>query len=483
MQLVEYIRMSTNLQEDSPETQKSIIAEYCQKNGHTVIKTYIDAAISGGSMDKRTALLELLRDAENKLFEGVIVYKYDRAFRNLAEQVVTIQKLRRHNIKIIAVADPNSEGPTGELIVNVLGAVNQFERQLTGQRIYDKNRELKKKGRWTGSGIDPLGYRYDKESKRLIIVEEEAELVRLIFSTYIKEQSISRTTEILQANMFKTKTGQEWTKERVYNVLINPLFAGMQRWGYFLPGKRGKNRDCEVFEGHHEAIISPETFYRAKEILTFNRNHTSYTKTSTSLLGGLLRCGKCGGIVVSNRLIHRGGRTAYLCKERYDHNKDYCTGWHRMAYRIEDAVYEAVLNNIRKANASDIKADSEKSTSDQSSQIKKKIKQLEQKLERQIDMYEEGLIDREKFTSRRTKTLREKEDLEKLLNQNKKADADILAIINNFELLWRGTGMQARKEILMALINIIHTDGEIIKIEFADLGLHGWELVAEVPLK
>lgn len=483
MQLAAYIRMSTVLQEDSPETQKSILAEYCKKNGHTMVKTYIDAGISGGSMEKRPALLELLKDAESRLFEGVIVYKYDRAFRNLEEQVFVFKRLRKHGIKVIAAADPGSDGASGELIVNILGAVNQFERQLTGERIRDKRRELAKKGRWTGSGRDPFGYRYNKDTKSLEVVEDEAETVRLIFDLYLRERSLSRVVDILYALGKKTKTGNDWSDVAVHQVLTNPICIGKLRWGFIKPGKSGKNRNCEVFDGQHEAIISSEVYQKAREILAANKRFTSNHSANGNLLGGLLRCSICGGIAVSNVARHRGGRIVYYCKDRYTYHRDYCPGWHRMGYKLEGAVYAALIKNINRIiGGGKFKKQPGRQVNRKAS-IEKKIAAVEEKLRRQIEMYEEGIIDKETFAQRRLKTLKEKEHYEAQLKEAPAIDPQLAVMVESVADAWQDIDRKSKREILQALIHGIHTDGEKIKIEFVDLGIPGWELEAEMPVK
>lgn len=481
MQLAEYIRMSTASQQDSPETQKSIIREYCEKNGHTIVRTYEDDAISGGSMEKRGALMEMLMDAEKRLFEGIVIYKYDRAFRNLEEQVFVFKRLKRHNIKVIAVADPGSEGASGELIVNILGAVNQFERQLTGERIYDKRRELAKKGRWTGSGINPFGYSYDKETKLLVIIPEEAEITRLTFDLYLQERSLSKVVDVLYSMGKKTKTGKEWTNYAVHQLLINPLYIGKLRWGFIKPNKGGINRACEVFDGRHEAIISIEVFGKVQALLQSNKRFSSNHSNNGNLLSGLLMCSLCGGKAVS---AHHKARkkNMYYCKDKYYYHKNYCQGWHRMDYRLEEPVYEALVKNIGHVKLLGFKGTG-KTGKEDNRQIEKKLSAIEAKLKRQLDMYEEGFVDKNTFKERRIKTLQEKEQIENMLRQDKPINQGLINLMAGFEETWKAVKAQTKREMLQTFISGIYTDGQKIKIEFVNLGLPGWEPEIEMPVK
>jgi site-specific DNA recombinase len=485
MQLAQYIRMSTALQTDSPETQKSIIKEYCERNGHIIVRSYEDEAVSAGSIEKREALIEMIMDAEKKLFEGIVIYKYDRAFRNLAEQVAVFSKLRKHNIKVIAAADPNSEGASGELIVNILGAVNQFERQLTGERIYDKNRELKKKGRWTGSGIDPFGYQYDKEKKQLLVVEKEAEIVKFAYQKYLELKTVQSVVEALQNAGHKSKTGIDWSNDRVHAMLTNPLYTGRHRWGFLKPGKHGKNRNCEVFEGQHEAIISLETYEKVQETLRHNRTYKNPTSGRIYLLGGLIRCSLCGGPAVAHWKDHLK-KPIYLCKDRYNYGKSHCQGWHKMAYKIEDAVYKALIENINNINLLNWDRQDSAQAIDHKAQIEKKLKTVEAKLLRQIEMREEGDITKEDFKIRRAKTLKEKEELERelfLQQQGGSFNDDMVKALKGLEDLWDDIDAEGKREILRQFIHVIHSNGLAVKIEFKNLGFKGWVLEMEMPIK
>jgi len=485
MQLAQYIRMSTALQVDSPETQKSIIKEYCERNSHIIVKSYEDEAISAGSIEKRGALIEMIMDAEKHLFEGIVIYKYDRAFRNLAEQVAVFSKLRKYNVKVIAAADPNSDGASGELIVNILGAVNQFERQLTGERIYDKNRELKKKGRWTGSGIDPFGYQYNKETKQLLVVEKEAEIVKFAYQKYVELRTVKNVVEALQSAGHKSKTGIEWSSDRVHAMLINPLYTGRHRWGFLKPGKHGKNRNCEVFEGQHEAIISLEAYDKVQEIMRHNRTHTNAPSGRIYLLSSLIRCSLCGGPAIANFKTHLK-KPIYLCKDRYNYGKNHCHGWHKMAYKIEAVVYKALIENINKIDLFGWDRQDKAPAVDHKVQIEKKLKTVEAKLLRQIEMREEGDITKEDFKIRRAKTLKEKEELEReLLLQQEGGffDENVVKVLQSLEDLWNDIGTKDRREILRQFIHIIHSDGLTAKVEFKNLGFKGWVLEAEMPIK
>ena len=489
MQLAAYIRMSTDKQEDSPETQRRIIQEYCNQNGHALIRTYQDLAKSGGSMDGRAALRELIRDAEKKVFDGVIIYKLDRAFRNLGEQVVTLKKLKNLGIKLLAAADPMSDGAAGDLIVNILGAVNQFERELTGERIFHHNRELAKQGKWTGGSRPPLGYGYNKKTKQIYTIPEEAATVKKVFEIFLKTQGSSTTAWELNRMGFKTKDGLSWTPQLVYNVLTNPFYTGKIRYGYRkqVQTENGKSYckpgdKYELFPGQHEQIISDEDFEIVQEI--FRRNST-YKKQSDRIyvFSGIFKCLICGGPVVG-MYHHHINKKGYRCHWRVS-RKDVCKGFTKLEYMIEDAVYKAITSNNeylqQHKNVTVSSIDNSPSVD-----VSKQIKRLEQKLLRQQDMYEEGIYDKETFFVKRKATLEEIENLKKSAKgKNHSAQEEmIIGLMRKFNEIWayRWDMPMEYRNLIHSLIREMYSDGKVLEIFFHPLELPGWQDKIKIQL-
>jgi len=482
MQLAAYIRMSTERQEDSPETQLKIIKEYCKQNGHTIVRVYQDLAKSGGSMEGRAELRELLRDAEQKVFEGVVIYKLDRAFRNLGEQLVTLKKLKSLEVKLVAVADPLSEGAAGGLIVNILGSVNQFERELTGERIYHHNRELAKKGKWTGGSRPPLGYRYDKEIKKIEVVPEEAEIIRQIASTFLKTKGTSTTAWEMNSMGYKTRDGLSWSPQLIHNVLTNPFYIGRVRYGYrktFISesGKKycKRSKEYESFPGEHEPLISEDDFNVIQDV--FSRKDTFKKKSNrVYVFTGIFKCSMCGGPVTGAFHSHIS-KKGYRCLHHIE-RKDSCKGFQKLEYIIENAIQIELIKNIELVKV--LEKSSEVSTKKTTkSDNGKRIKKMEQKLLRQQEMYEEGIDDKETFYRKRKITLSELEKLknESILQDNGRDDSHAFQLLKSFQENWdhRWEAPIAYRDLIHSLIKEIYSDGKTLDIFFYPFNrLPGW---------
>jgi site-specific DNA recombinase len=481
--------MSTDKQEDSPETQLKIIQEHCERNNHTLIlPPYQDSAKSGGFVEGRASLRELLRDAERGVFDGVIIYKLDRAFRNLGEQIVTLKKLKRLGVKLLAAADPLSDGAAGDLITNILGAVNQFERELTGERIYHHNRELAKKGKWTGGSRPPLGYSYDVSTKKISVIPDEAEVIKQMVSSFKKTRGTSTTAWDLNSMGLRTRDGLSWSPQLVHNVLTNPFYTGKVRYGYrkIVQTESGKKYckpgdNYEIFQGEHEALISEEDFEFIQEI--FKKKDT-YKKKSNRVyvFTGIFKCSMCGGPVTGSFYNHIN-KKGYRCLQ-HTQRKDNCKGFVKLEYIIENAIYNELIGNmdfINQHKDEQILTGENKPKKD----ITKQIKKLEQKLLRQQEMYEDSIYDKDTFYSKRKETLKEidslKADAEKIEVRD---DRFILAPLNDFMQSWEN-----RWEIPIEYRNMIHSlikemysDGKILEIYFYPFNIPGWREYVKVQL-
>lgn len=488
MDLAAYIRMSTNLQEDSPETQRRIIEEYCQKNGHTVVKWYQDLAKSGGSMEGRAELRELLRDAGERIFEGVIIYKLDRAFRNLGEQVVTLKKLKGLGIKLVAAADPMTEGAAGDLIVNILGAVNQFERELTGERIYHHNRELAKKGKWTGGSRPPLGYGYDKKKKEIYVIPEEAETVRKVYEVYLRVRGISVAAHELNLMGLKTKDGLTWSPHLVVNVLKNPFYTGKVRYGYrkAIVTETGKKyykqkTNYEIFPGQHESIISDEMFNEVQEIFSKYRHRNKSGRVY--IFTGILFCLTCGG-TASGCYHNHIKKQGYRCSTHVERKME-CPGFYKLEYKIEDAVYRALLRNFKSVQPGNIEKPKAKEVP--TVNIEARLARLEQKMQRQSEMYEDGIYDKETFLKRRKATLNEIEELKASITgqEEREDDSEILrGLANSLMDIWQARWEHPEKyrNLIHSLIEKMFTDGKKLDIHFFPFNAPGWRVFSQYKL-
>lgn len=278
-----YTRKSSEegLEQDfnSLDAQRESCENYIKSQQHEgwvlIEKQYNDGGFSGGTLE-RPALKELLEDIENDEVDTVVVYKVDRLTRSLMDFSKIVELFDKHNASFVSITQHfNTTTSMGRLTLNILLSFAQFEREVTGERIRDKFAASKKKGMWMG-GIVPIGYK--REDKKLIIEEESAQKIKLIFEKYIELKSVAILKEYLEQQCIKTRTDKNFSKGHIYKILSNKLYIGK------IVHKEN------VYEGIHESIVNDEIFNQTQKILEKNRvdNICGEKKESHSLLAGLL---------------------------------------------------------------------------------------------------------------------------------------------------------------------------------------------------
>ncbi len=205
-----YTRKSTDhnldLEFNSLDAQRESCEAYIKSQAHEgwrlIPDHYDDGAFSGGSL-KRPALQQLLADVEASLIDVIVVYKVDRLTRSLADFAKLVELFDQRSVSFVSVTQSfNTTSSMGRLTLNVLLSFAQFEREVSGERVRDKIAASKAKGIWVGGSI-PLGYA--SVNKKLVLVPDEAETVRLIFRRYLELGSIGRLIKDLDRKGVRTK--------------------------------------------------------------------------------------------------------------------------------------------------------------------------------------------------------------------------------------------------------------------------------------
>lgn len=227
-----------------------------------------DGGISGGTME-RPGLKRLLEGIRAGQIDQVVVYKIDRLTRSLSDFSKIVDILDEAEATFVSVTQSfNTATSMGRLTLNMLLSFAQFEREVTSERIRDKIAASKRKGMWMG-GFVPLGYR--SEGRTLVIHEDEARVVRLIYDTYQSEGRIKAVKELLDNKEIRTslrtsasgttRGGKPFSFGHVHHILTNPVYAGRIR------------HKTKVYDGQHPAIIEAEVWHAIQDQLLENANH------------------------------------------------------------------------------------------------------------------------------------------------------------------------------------------------------------------
>lgn len=365
-----YTRVSTSMQVDgySLDAQKEKLRRYAEFQDMVVSGEYSDEGKSGKSVDGRPEFLQMLRDIENGKdnISFVLVFKLSRFGRNAADVLTSLQKMQDFGVNLICVEDGiDSSKDSGKLMISVLSAVAEIERDNILVQTMEGRKQKAREGKWNG-GFAPYGYKLvDGE---LEIAEDEAEIIRLIFDRYNQTTlGVNGIAAYLNQQGYQKKKRQNNTLDSfaasfVKGVLDNPVYCGKLAYGRRrnekIQGKRNayhivKQDEYAVYDGIHQAIVSEDTWNMAQQKRKENgfKREKTHSMDHEHILSGILRCPICGAGMYGNVNRKRkkdGSRYKdyfyYTCKHRRSVDGHVC------AYKKqwgEDKVNTAVADVIK----------------------------------------------------------------------------------------------------------------------------------------
>lgn len=345
-----YTRVSTELQIDgySLEAQKERLRREAKHRGMQVVGEYSDEGKSGKNIAGRPEFKQMMKDIKSGKddVDYVLVFKLSRFGRNAADTLNSLQYMEDYGVNLLCVEDNiDSAGASGKLIISVLASVAEIERANISEQTMAGRKQKARDGKWNG-GFAPYGYKLvakdGEKSKVLVINEEEAELVRLIYKKFLSGMGIGNVAKWLNENGYTKKIRQNGSVSLisaafVKGVLDNPVYAGKIAYGRRktekIEGTRNEfhvvkqDRDSyKLYPGQHEAIIDEEQWYRAqaKRMKNAFKREKTHSLEHEHILSGLVKCPVCGASMygVVNRKKKKGSEEFYtdmwyyLCKNR-----------------------------------------------------------------------------------------------------------------------------------------------------------------------
>ena len=413
-----YTRVSTSMQVDgySLDAQKDKLRKYAEFQNMLVAGEYCDEGKSGKNIEGRPEFLRMLRDIESGKdgVSFVLVFKLSRFGRNAADVLTSLQRMQDFGVNLICVEDGiDSSKDSGKLMISVLSAVAEIERENILVQTMEGRRQKAREGKWNG-GFAPYGYRL--ENGQLLIAEDEAEVIRVIYDRYIHtNDGVAGVAKYLNSHGYVKKLRQNntipgFSRDFVKDVLDNPVYIGKIAYGRRRTEKKLGTRnemhvveqsEFPVYEGQHEAIISEEDWNLAQE----KRRANSYRREKVNdpdhahILSGILKCPCCGkslyGNIAKAHSKDKKTRYYYYCKNTVTPTGHECT----FRINIEQTEMNQMVANIISAMVKDPrfseaikeKIDTAVDTADMEKQLEALQTQLRQalgtksQLERQMD--------------------------------------------------------------------------------------------------
>lgn len=304
--VVAYCRVSTDSddQKNSLENQRMFFEEYIKnKENMKLIKIYADEGISGTSLKNRTQFGKMIEDANNGDFDMILTKEVCRFARNTVDTLEKTRDLKRAGVEVKFIIDNISTNDTdGELRLTIMAGLAQDESRRISERVQFGVIQSMKKGVAFGNIV--LGY--DFSNGKLIVNEEEAKTVRLIFEKYAIEGKGAYTIakELKEIGIKVKRTGTtNWGSSAILGILRNVKYIGhlKQRITYtvdYLEHRKKFNKgevDFIIIENNHEPIVDLELFNKAQQALKDRsiRNETSKYSNRYSFSNKIV-CGHCG---------------------------------------------------------------------------------------------------------------------------------------------------------------------------------------------
>src|SRR3954454_20478333 len=369
-----YARVSTERQErfQTIDSQLAALRDWAAAGGHEISDDFVfrDEGYSGSRLDRPG--LDALRDAVRDGVVGIVaVLTPDRLARKYAYQVLLLEEFRRAGVEIAFLQHPISDDPNDQLLLQIQGAIAEYERAVLGERFRRGKLQKARDGHYQG-GCAPYGYRYVPRQEavpgHLVVDEKEAALVRTLYGWLIDERTtIRQILKRLNAGPDVPRSGRHaWSPSLVHHILADPVYAGTayaNRYSSVPPrkprrpyGPRTGEATCRQLKPREQwiaipvpAIVDQETWDRAQAQLARNaalsfRNNTKHNY----LLRCLMTCATCGLAMFGRTYAARGKqpeRRSYQC-----HGKDCilsarpaaCPSRNVKAEEIEAAVWDHV---------------------------------------------------------------------------------------------------------------------------------------------
>ena len=368
MTAVIYARYSSdNQREESIEGQIRECTAYAEKNDITIVKHYIDRAISAKT-DNRPQFQQMIKDSDKKLFDIVLVWKLDRFARNRYDSARYKTQLKKNGVKLMSATEIISEGPEGIILESVLEGYAEYYSADLAEKVVRGQTENILKGRCNG-GRGTFGYTLDSERK-FHIDPLASPFVLESFTKYRDGLTMKEIRDWLNENGIKNPVGGEFTYNSVEHMLKNRRYIGELKF-----------RDVVVPDAI-PPIVPLELFDDVQEKIAKNKKAPARRKAEDDyLLTTKLHCGCCGALMFGESGTSRTGEVHRYYKCATAKKKKGCKKKTVRKQWLEDLVVNQTMQLVKDDAAME--------------SIIAKVMELQNKENTNIPLYEKQLRDAE----------------------------------------------------------------------------------------
>jgi site-specific DNA recombinase len=495
-----YLRVSTGRQaanDVSLPSQRDITTNHCAANNWIVVDEYVEAATA--TDDRRPEFQRMIERAceTDNPCDVIVVYSFNRFFRNGADMELTIRKLRKHGVEVVSVTQPTGDDHSRELMRQLIGVFDEHTSREISKNTTRAMRESAKQGFWNGA-MPPLGYkiveaerRGQKIKKKLAIDPVEAENVSLIFRLYLEGDGatgplgVKETTKWLNSHGYRTRRRATFGVGPVHKILTNACYAtGRSPYGKRDSRNRGQHDPSTIIEIPVPVLIEMEIFQRAQAKLGQNNPRTTPPRVvnGPSLLTGIAVCASCGAGMTRTGTVRRGKSYSYYsCAGCHQKGDSVCKGRHIPAAILDGIVVGglkqrlltpdrlvALLQTLANRQAAKTEAVDRRLVA-----LQREVTDCDDRLRRLYRSIEDGIVELDEILRERTAALKSQRDQAKAALDRARAQCGTVAMIDAIKIDAFARLMNekldtadtnARKGYIRSIVDAIEIDDEAIRI-------------------
>ena len=444
-----YVRVSTDAQREegySIDAQKEALEAACKVQGITDYEFYVDGGFSGSNI-QRPELERMLEDIKAGTVSHCFVYKLDRLSRSQKDTLYLIEDVfNKYGVNFVSLKETiDTATPMGKLMIGILSAFAQLERENIRERTQMGMLERVKEGYWMGGGRTPYGYDYDSE-QGILVPNQNAENVREMYRLYLKGYAPQKI-----ANMFGLKYDR-----LVIQILCRKCNIGIIEF-------KGKE-----YKGRHEALIDEQIYYET--MLRMKARAAPHISSSDNLLTGLVYCGRCGAKMAYQPWGPKGKK--FSCYSQQSSKKYLIKDENCKQPKVwADEIEEIVINDIFHFSLQhSVKNGQPNEGTSMLSRLSGQIQTKKTELKRLYDLYAqsgneillETIADKEKQIG----LLQEQVLLQEKQEAAVKAKDAILDKVDHLSEIWDVLTQKEKKNIIYILVDRITIDGDKVEIRY-----------------